>query len=506
MGKNSLVGWLQAATTRRKAATPKSGGSSQALTVVLPGRTPETGTANTPTFDPTNANQVLTVPAYREHLTDIFNSRTANDSRTLMKQLFVNDPDVSSALNAYLTTGNTPMLCVVKDINDQVDPAGQQILNEIMMVLTTRSDYSEGFKMMQSLNAMNESFRYMLLLRGAIAGEMILSPEFYPVENRVVDTASLRWYERQSGKYVPVQESDDGSEISLDIPTFFFTTFRRDPTEIYTSSFFVSSVNTIAARQEVINDLYRIMRVTGFPRIHIKVLEEVVLKNVPAAIKNDPDKVKTFVRERMTEISTQISNLRPDQAFVSYDSVESSVMNEKTPGVGINIDSIINTFNQQNQAALRTMSTILGRGDTGVNTASVEARIFSMNAEELNKPIADFWEQFLTLAIRLRGSQGYVSVTFAPVELRPRTELEPQLTLRAARLREDLSLGLITDVEYHLEMYNRLPPPNAPLLSGTGFMSKTQVSAGDVSPNSDPLGRSVSPQGGSAKTTEDNKV
>ncbi|WP_163333995.1 hypothetical protein, partial [Klebsiella aerogenes] len=69
------------------------------------------------------------------------------------------------------------------------------------------------------------------------------------------------------------------------------------------------------------------------------------------------------------------------------------------------------------------------------------------------------------------GYQGFARVEFDPAELRPWTELEPQLTVRSQRLREDLSDGLITDVEYHLWVYKRLPPPGAPQLSGTGFLS-----------------------------------
>lgn len=139
------------------------------------------------------------------------------------------------------------------------------------------------------------------------------------------------------------------------------------------------------------------------------------------------------------------------------------------------------------------MSTIIGRGESGVNTASVESRVFSMNAEAINKPIADILSQMLTLALRLTGSLSRVEVSFKPVELRPALELEPQLTMKAARLKEDLSLGLITDAEYHWAMYNRLPPDGTPVLSGTGF-ANAPSGANDPSAaitNTDPLNRSL---------------
>jgi len=250
--------------------------------------------------------------------------------------------------------------------------------------------------------------------------------------------------------------------------------------------------------QQVINDLYRIMQLTGYPRMEIVVVEEILRKHAPANIRNDPAELQKFVDQQIKQIQSRIANIRPDQAFVHTDSVEAKMLNDSKPANALNIDSIINTLNAQNQAGLRSMATILGRGESGVNTASVEARVFSMNAQEINEPVAEIWSQILTMAIRLQGFEDiHVDFRFRPVELRPELELEPQRVMKAARLKEDLSLGIITDDEYHLEMYGRLRPDNAPELSGTNFMqtSGTSVDPNGVTPNTDPLGRSIAPPG-----------
>jgi hypothetical protein len=164
---------------------------------------------------------------------------------------------------------------------------------------------------------------------------------------------------------------------------------------------------------------------------------------------------------------------------------------------------VIEVLNAQNQAGLKTMATIIGRGTSGVNTASVEARIAAMNADELNEPLAEMWQGLFSFMLHMQGYQGFVDVTFEPVEMRPQLELEPQKTMKQARLLQDLSLGNITDEEYHLEMYNRLPPDGAAELSGTGFMNAAtaSVDAEGVSPNGDPLGRGLaSPDSKSARS------
>ena len=96
-----------------------------------------------------------------------------------------------------------------------------------------------------------------------------------------------------------------------------------------------------------------------------------------------------------------------------------------------------------------------------------------------------------------QGYQGFVEVEFEKAGLRPELELEPQMALLASRLRQDLSDGLITDDEFHIWLYGRLRPDTAPELSGTKFMMEQPlgVDAKKVSPNGDPLGRSMSGEG-----------
>jgi hypothetical protein len=377
----------------------------------------------------------------------------------------------------------------------------------VIDALTVRYDYSTGFQSRQTVRSISENMRYMALLRGAVVTELVLDKLKLPSEIRQIDIASLEFTEQQVGLYKPVQITPQGARISLDSITVSIQYFHRDPTEVYSQSHFVASINTIAARQQVINTLYRILNISGYPRITIEILEEVLLKNAPQEILEDIGKRQNYISSIMGNISTQVSNLRPDQVFVHTDSVKPDMLNKGSKsGAEVNIESVISTLNDQNQAALKVMSTIIGRGDSGVNTSSTEARIFSMNADELNYPVAQAWEYNLTLALRLLGYAGKVTCDFTKVELRPGLELEPQKIMRQTRLQKDLSLGLISDNEYHLQMYNRLPPKGTKPLSGTGFLNAADAAPIDTpTPNSDPLGRALSPSGSKSAKSNGSK-
>lgn len=186
-----------------------------------------------------------------------------------------------------------------------------------------------------------------------------------------------------------------------------------------------------------------------------------------------------------------------DQAFIHWDSVEASIINDDNPGVGIDISKVIDVLNAQNQAALKVMSTIIGRGESGVNTASVEARIFSMNADEINEPVADNLSRLFTFALMMQGRANYAVVRFRKAELRPSLELENHMTMRQSRLLSLLSLGLINDDEFHMEMFGRHRPDDAPALAGTGFMTASSTAADTGAEESgNALDRSLTPEGG----------
>ena len=459
-------------------------------------KTKPDGTSYTSTYNPTSTGTALSLPQFRNHLIDIFTSRQASDSRTLLKDLVKYDPDVSAAIHAYLTLSSTTPRFFVYNQDGQLDPQGQSDFQAVLGGLVRQNDYTFGFAFTKSIMEIAEDLRYMVLLRGSCAGELVFNKLLQPDDVRLVDPVQIEWYEAKPGQYKPRQKPPGANtDIDLDIPNFFVKNYRQNPTEIYSESMFVSAINTIAARQQVINDLYRIMQKTGYPRIDISVAEEVLRKNFPAGIKTDEKLISQWINARLNEIVSQVNSLRADSAFIHMDSVDTKILNEKGPGASLNVTDIISVLNSQNQAALKVVATVIGRGESGVNTASVEARIFSMSADSLNRPIADIFSDMFTLAMRLSGFEGYVVCMFDPCELRPETELEPMKTLKQARLLENLSLGLITDDEYHIQMFGRPAPSESTPLAGTGFMHPVDSNAAQVSPNSDPLGRSLSPEG-----------
>lgn len=445
--------------------------------VILPKGFKNGGASLTPNFDPQQSTQAVGAPDTDNHLRDLLNERTTDADDDLIEKLMTYDPDVSAAVAAYLTLSNTEMRYVVKTIDNQIDSQGMAQVAQIISQLTYVTDYSQGFSMPRSMKTRNEQLRFMVLKRGSIALEMIMDQKFGLQDARLIDTNSFEWYEKKVGRPTPVQKKGNDS-IDLNLPTVYYAAHRQDPSKLYSKSNFISVINTVYARLQIIGDLYDIMQINGYPRMTIKLLEDVIVRNMSEVDRRDDKKRLTFVNSVLNDVTRKFGTIRPTQPIVHTDSLEVSTLDVSGgggAGSAIDIQPVIDVLNGQNQAALKSVATVLGRGASGVNTASVEAQVFSMQAAELNEPLAEVWSQFLTFAMRVSGSQSYVEVYFDKPEMRPPNELEPAWVQKQARLQKDLSLGIISDDEYHLAMYNRPKPPNAPILSGTGFLEAQQA-------------------------------
>jgi hypothetical protein len=334
-------------------------------------KVPRKASSQTPTHNPQSRDQILTVPTYREHLDVLYDTRLSKSSQDLLQDLFKQDPDVSAAVGSYLTLADTPMTMLAYNIEGEIDVEATKNVRKMVRALTSRTDFSKGFQMKTSMAMLCQEYRYMLLLRGGVAGELVFDKNLVPDRVQMVDMKSIEWFETEPGLYKPRQKvTGQNNGVSLDIPSFFVAFHRRDPTKIYPTSDFVSVINTVSARQQVINDLYRIMQVSGYPRIALKVVEEVLMKAAPSDVKEDPNQLATWANTQIDSIAAAFADLRADQPFAHFDSIQPSMINEKNPGAGMSIKEVIDVLNAQNQSALKTMATVIGRGEGSVGVAS----------------------------------------------------------------------------------------------------------------------------------------
>jgi len=340
----------------------------------------------------------------------------------LIDTLADSHPDVSYALWNFLRLGNSGYKIRVFDkLGKNPYPAGQAIIDQIIGRLDMPN--VSRFEKSKSLSKVINQLFITTVTRGSACLELVLTEDLddiafiAPVDPLTVD------FKLEEGRYIPYQR-----KVSLDLPTFFYEGLDERVDDPYGRSPLLASLGVIMFQLQILNDIKAVVHNQGYPRLDIKVIEEVLLKRMPIGIRNNEGEKQKWLNERLSEIISMYNSLEPDDTFVHYDSVDIGMVGGASGGGGALIDpqKLMTSIDNLIMAGLKTLSTILGRRTTG-NTesfAKIETQLYRQGVKAIQEVVAGIISKSLTLALNIRGKQGIVKFEFAPLEIR--TELEQE--------------------------------------------------------------------------------
>lgn len=424
---------------------------------------------------------------------DVGNLRNLGDQNDVIKQLERYDPDMANAIWATLRFASTPLNIIFKNDKGEFDA---KKTNEFKMLLKANWLISVNDP---SAEELSDQIMRQLFLYGATGLEVVLNKFKYPTRFVVVKNQLVEW-KMKKGQYVPFQKKPGGNgEINLDIPTFFFQSLDKDPDDAAAESPLLPAIQAIVFKQQVIGDIQRVLKRTGYPRLKVTVLEEVLRKNAPVKVKGDDKKLSKWLADQKQAIGVELAKVKPEDAVVIFDSLAIDTLENKNAS-SVDFRPIMEILDGQVVSALKSLPSILGKGTGGSqNIASVEAMVFMNTPQYLQKRASKLMSQAYTMTARLAGMKGFVEVYHDPINLRPELELEPQKLAKQNRILQLQSFGLINDSEAALELgIDHLPDEP---LSGTQFLTGgPEVDTENISPNTDPLGRSITGGDGAGDT------
>lgn len=425
---------------------------------------------------------------------DFSQIRSASNILTAIRTLARVHGDTAAAIASQVRLADTELRISVYDAEHQLSGDGSNLLRSILQKIDIAADYSLGYNSNMTLKQVKQTLLRSVALTGGSALELVLDKARLPMALRPVSVEKLFWKttDQSTGiefKVVPYMKNMSGANIVLDIPTFFYSSLDQELETTYSTSPIESSVNSAVANQETVNDVRRAVKRSGHSRMIVTLLTEQLMKSCPIDIRSDPEKLTAWVENTRLAVQSEIENLSPESALVMFDSLKAEYLNSEI-GAKADYTSLINMMDGILSTSLRTPPTVLGKQMGGTqSTASTESLLFVKTAEGIQTPVEDVLTRAFTLMLRLYGFDGYVSVNFTPVDLRPDSELEAFKTMRQQRILELLSYGFITDDEA-AEMLGTGPrAPNAPPLSGTMFTQTGTMKPPD--PNADPQRRAL---------------
>lgn len=378
-----------------------------------------------------------------------------------------------------------------------VSVEGTEIVKVILSQIDTLSDYSKGYSDKPSLKSVIQTMLNEGPQTGGVAAELVLNEYQMPYKIQIVDYSTIEWLSDGLGGRKPRQAISGGEPIPLDIPNFFVSELHKKSHEAYASPLLKSSLTATVANLEFIEDMRRTVNRAGHSRLVVSLDAQKVKDSASVAIKNDEKKLADYMQQVLDEVKSEMEDLAPEDSVVSYDSAEFKV--EDIGGRKSDYVPLLQNMSNYQSTSLKTPTSVIGiRSEGSQSLSNSETLVYLKVVRALQTPIEEVLSRMMTLAARLYGFDVYVRVAFNHIDLRPEGELEAYKVQKQTRLLELLSLGVITDYEFCVQMginFNEAMPP----LSGTGFYQSSNKD-GSADPSADPDDTNTDNKGGMEST------
>lgn len=370
-------------------------------------------------------------------------------------------------------------------------------------------DYTKGYSDKKSMLSLMETALLEVILTGGVGMELVLDNVRMPTRLQIFPYDTVIWKASGKGGKYPTQRRAKPSpgqdqEVSLDLPTVWVGESLKPANKTYNMSFLAASFKTLFRYESFIEDMQRVLRANGAPRLLVKLDYEKVVQGATAEVRQDAAQMASYLDSVRSDIEGVVKDLAPEDALVFYDLAE--IDSVSTEGEKKDYSDMLNVLSGQAASALKANPAILGlRIGGSQNTSSTESLLFMKTASALHTPVEEVMSRAMTLAVRLQGIDVHVKFKFKPIDLRPEHELAAFKSMTQAVILEQLSLGFITDDEAGTLLGTGARAPGAPELSGTMFHKSTPQDTVARS-NEDSTGRQLQGDAPNSAGGEDNEA
>jgi hypothetical protein len=334
------------------------------------------------------------------------------DSLKLLRDI---NPDASMAVWNFLRLGNQGHEVQVFGIDGENDEEMQQYINED---LAPRIGKIYGGGTDQLVNVLNlAGFTY-----GAEALEVELDDslteivDFHPIQPSKVDFIP----NEESGELELSQRQPDGKWLTLNPEQVFYVPLDPDIDDPYGRSPMLPALEAVIFQAEVLNDLRIIAHKMGYPRFDVSVSTEAIVSNIPERLQFDKEGSEKFINDYMDTIETAFAEIDIDDDFYHDDTIKV----EQVSGMGgksIDFKSLLDILDRQVTVALKQLPIMLGQNQSTTEThGSIQWEIQVAGIRSIQNMTKRLLEKAYTVALRVKGSQSSVSVTFNEVRSKDR--------------------------------------------------------------------------------------
>lgn len=445
-----------------------------------------------PTPIPTKAlpNSSITTPTYvgsarqakiantLQNPTSVDRNSFARNSSSLnatIANLVRTSPELSQSIASKLALAlSSTTTAIAYNLTDQtINSEATLFVQSLILRLNTQSPDPTGFQRSTDLRSTSSQLLMDLLRFGAMAAELVLDKGRKPIYVKPFSSESIVWTTSKDLKSsVPSIKTKDKAgqtvDIILDFATIFYSASAQDNATAYAESPIIAAIQPILWSYEFSDSLRRAATKNLLQRLKITINSEKWMQRLPLEVQADASKMSEAIAQTISSIESQINGLSPEDALVIFDNLEADTIADANRSEDRSIEVLDALINGQIAAGSRTLPSIIGKGESS-SAASTESQLFLKAVSTIQIELNILFSRIFTLCARLYGFDVGVVFAFEEPNLRPSLELESFKTVRQARLLDQLSLGLISDVEASILLTNTVPPAGYKNVSGTYF-------------------------------------
>lgn len=424
------------------------------------------GVAKTKQYDLWGSfNPLMFLPQKWQHIRQVdpttFKNYSTND---LLDMLSVCHPEVSFALWQFLRVANSGITCKAKGVRGEDSNRGQKVLDQLLWNINHPPNTGR-FQESRGLEKISLQILLNTLLRASGGCELVLNQLGKMDRLTPFDTGTIS-YKTENERIIPHQwqGASRGAMgwVPLDYPTVFIHALDEAIGDPYGRNPLASVPAMVAFQLGFLADLKAATHQVGYPRMDATIMEEIAVKNMPPTIQNDPVKQKEWMDKMLNDNIAMLRNLEPDSVPVHWDSMKMDIIG-KGGGSTIKVDAVIAVIEKSLAASLKTLLTVLGRGEnTSKESYAAEQKLYSRGIESIQKVVESILERALTMALNLEGVKGWVDVSFAPVDLRSELQVVAEKQTRQDIIITSRMRGAISDYEemkMHREVLGMIGEP-----------------------------------------------
>lgn len=334
------------------------------------------------------------------------------DALKLLRDL---NPDASMAVWNFLRLANQGHEVEVFDINGDIDTAMQEYINDD---LAPRLGRIYGGGMDQVVNVLNLTG----YTQGAEAIEVELNEslddiiDFHPLDPSRLDFVP----NGETGELELCQKQEDGTYKKLNEEQVFYMPLDPDIDDPFGRSPMLPAIEAVMFQAQVLNDLKAVAHHQGLARFDISVSTQAIVDNLPEHILADEEQAKQAVANFMNGVEEAFDDLDPDDDFYHNDAITITTVGG-TSGKSMDSKSLIDIINQQVVTSLKQLPILLGRNESTTEThGSIQWEIHIAGVRSIQKMTKRMLERAYTVALRVKGSQSSISISFDEVRTKDR--------------------------------------------------------------------------------------